>query len=79
MSSFFIPFCPLCDVINFEINHSLLINLGFFHITNTSGQKCKCVENEIKAFSSLTLIKTHFLEGESPTLTFLIKTLKIYI
>ena len=44
--------CPVCDVINFEINHSLinlisLILIGpFFYVTKNSGQKCKYLKNE---------------------------------
>ena len=29
--------CPICDVMNFEINHSSL-NKPIFHITKTSGR-----------------------------------------
>ena len=36
---------PVCDVINFEINHSFLIQ-PFFYVTNSSGQKCKYLKNE---------------------------------
>ena len=37
--------CPVCDVINFEINQSFLIK-PFFFITKMSGQKCKYLKNE---------------------------------
>ena len=40
-----IIFCPVCDVINFEINHSFLIK-AFFYITNKLGQKCKYLKKE---------------------------------
>ena len=38
-------FCPVCDVINFEINHSFLIK-AFFYITKMSGQKCNYLKNK---------------------------------
>ena len=31
--------CPVCDAINFEINHNFLIK-PFLHITKNLGQKC---------------------------------------
>ena len=37
--------CPVCDVINFEINHSFLIKL-FFYINKKSAQKCKYFKNQ---------------------------------
>ena len=37
--------CPVCDVINFEIDLSLLI-MPFFNLTKTLGQKCKYFKNE---------------------------------
>ena len=37
--------CPVCDVIGFEINHSILIKT-FFYITKTLGQKFKYLKNE---------------------------------
>ena len=37
--------CPAYDVINFEINHSLLIQ-PFFYIAKKPGQKCKILKSE---------------------------------
>ena len=37
--------CPVCDVGNFEINHSFFIK-SLFYITKTSGQKYKYMKNE---------------------------------
>ena len=37
--------CPVCDVINFEINHGFLIK-PFFYTAKKSGQKCKYRKNE---------------------------------
>ena len=37
--------CPVCDVINFEINHNFLVK-PFFYITKKSGQKCNYLKNE---------------------------------
>ena len=39
---------PVCDVMNFEINHSFLIK-PFFQITKNAVQKCKYL-NEEKSF-----------------------------
>ena len=36
---------PVCDVLNFEINHSFLIK-SFFYTIKTSGQKYKYLKNE---------------------------------
>ena len=36
---------PVCDVINFEINHSFLIK-PIFYIKKKLGQKCKDLKNE---------------------------------
>ena len=38
-------YCAACEVINFEINHSFLIE-PFFYITEKSEQKCKYLKNE---------------------------------
>ena len=40
-----IIYCPVCDVINFEIKHSFLIKT-FSYITKKLEQKSKCLENE---------------------------------
>ena len=37
--------CPVCDAINFEINHSFLIK-PIFYIKKKLGQKCKDLKNE---------------------------------
>ena len=37
--------CPVCDVINFEINYSF-VTKSFFYITKKSRQKCEYVKNE---------------------------------
>ena len=44
--------CPLCTVIHFEINLSLLIK-QFSYMIKKSGQKCKYLKNE-KSFQLLT-------------------------
>ena len=36
---------PVCDVMNFEINHSFLIK-PFFQITKNAVQKCKYINKE---------------------------------
>ena len=43
--------CPVCDIINLEINHNFLIK-PFSYITKNSGQKCKSPERKevLKAF-----------------------------
>ena len=38
--------CPVCDVINFEVNLSFLIK-PFICINEKSGQKCKYLKNKI--------------------------------
>ena len=49
--------CPVCDVINFEFNHSFLIK-PFFEMTKKSARKCKYLKNKkrfqpgIKSFYS---------------------------
>ena len=35
--------CPVCGIINFEINHSIFVE-QFFYITKTSGPKCTYVK-----------------------------------
>ena len=51
-----IIFCPICSIINSEINHSFLIKT-LFYIIKKSGQKCKNLKNknnfqhEIKSIS----------------------------
>ena len=63
--------CPVCDVINFEINLSFFIKL--FPTSNISRTK-RVVNMKEKAFFiifkglSMKEIKKTFLEGESPTL-----------
>ena len=37
--------CPICGVINFEMNHSFFI-MSFFYITEKSGQTCKYLKND---------------------------------
>ena len=76
----FIICCPVCDVMNFQIKLSLLME-PFFYIIKKSGQKCKYLKNE-RAFNGklkvffiifkgllLEQIKTTSLEGDSPTLS----------
>ena len=46
--------CPVCDVINFEINLSFLIK-PFFYITKKSGQKCEYLKKK----RALTWNKKH--------------------
>ena len=42
--------CPVCDVINFENNHSFHIK-SFFHPTKNSGQECKYLQMKQKTHS----------------------------
>ena len=49
-----IIYCPVCDVINFEINYSFLIK-PFFYVTKNSGQKFNYVREDL-----LTWNKNHF-------------------
>ena len=63
---FGIIYCPVCDVINFEINFSFFIKSFSYMI--------KKVRTEWKAFFiifkefSLKQVKTTLLEGDRPTL-----------
>ena len=43
--SVIIIFCPACDVINIEINHSFLVK-SFFYITKMSKQRYKYLKNQ---------------------------------
>ena len=54
-----IIFCPVCDVINFEINHSFFIK-PFFYITKKSGQKCKHLKNKKSFKHEIKNIFHHF-------------------
>ena len=53
-----IIFCPVCDVINFEINHSFLIK-AFFYITKMSGQKCNYLKNKKRFLHEIKSICHH--------------------
>ena len=81
--------CPVCDVINSEINLSFLIK-PFFYITKKSQQKCKYLRNGKKAFrvkkkTFLIILKglqkkkkkKFFLKGESPTFNAKLLTLTL--
>ena len=48
--------CPVCDVINFESNHSFLIK-ALFYMTKKSWQKFKCLNNK----KSLATFKRFFI------------------
>ena len=51
--------CPVCTVINFEINLSCLIK-SFIYITKKSGQKCKYLKNEKEKKKNKILKTLHF-------------------
>ena len=51
--------CPVCTVINFEINLSCLIK-SFIYITKKSRQKCKYLKNEKEKKKNKILKTPHF-------------------
>ena len=57
--------CPVCNVINFEINLSFFVK-PFFYITKKSAQKCKYLKNE-RAFIEAN--KNNFPGSKSATLS----------
>ena len=51
--------CPICGVINFEINRSFFIKPSFY-ITKKSGQKCKHLKNKKSFKHEIKNIFHHF-------------------
>ena len=50
--------CPVCDAMNFKINHSFLIK-PFLIRTKKSGQKCKLLNNEKRSWHEMKNIFYH--------------------
>ena len=61
---YFNYFCPACDIINFEINLSLLIKLVFY-ITKKSRQKCKYLKNKRTCTSLCSYHVMYVFQSES--------------
>ena len=52
--------CPVCDVINFEINRSFLTKLTFSYIIKKSKQKCKYLKNERNFYQEIKSVFHNF-------------------
>ena len=52
--------CPVCGVMNFQINHSFLIK-PFFYMIKKLGKKCKHLKNEKGFFHEIKSIFHYFL------------------
>ena len=65
-----IIYCPVFDVINFEIIVSFVIK-SFFYITQTSGQKCKYLKNKNRFYHKGLSVIRKCLWPESEPLRFI--------
>ena len=59
VTSLSVIYGPVCDVKNFQINYSFLIE-PLFYITKKSGQNCKYLKNEKGFYHEIKSIFHHF-------------------